>query len=197
MPYAIQKLQAAGYKLVTLAECLGQAPYQSIGTPGTPDVSISSLFSTQVAHNPALPGFMDLLNSFPYLSPTTSFITSNCFPSDPFLDLPITSCLPWTKRTYCVHLVLLDNFRLLLITLCLPPNTSIHNIERHRGSQGWMWFDATELGPRRQPTKCRPRSCHFFPGMRTCLIWRTRLISRCFYAWNANRFNPFCCRLRA
>lgn len=27
LPYAIQKLQGAGYKLVTVAECLGMAPY--------------------------------------------------------------------------------------------------------------------------------------------------------------------------
>ncbi|KAG8767249.1 Carbohydrate esterase 4 protein [Ceratobasidium sp. 428] len=39
VPYAIQKLQAAGYKLVTLAECLGEQPYQSTGAPGTPDAS--------------------------------------------------------------------------------------------------------------------------------------------------------------
>ncbi|CCO29968.1 carbohydrate esterase family 4 protein [Rhizoctonia solani AG-1 IB] len=39
IPYAIQKLQAAGYKLVTLAECLGQQPYQSVGSPQTPDAS--------------------------------------------------------------------------------------------------------------------------------------------------------------
>ncbi|KAG8712548.1 Carbohydrate esterase 4 protein [Ceratobasidium sp. 394] len=39
VPYAIQKLQAAGYKLVTLAECLGEQPYQSVGAPGTPDSS--------------------------------------------------------------------------------------------------------------------------------------------------------------
>jgi peptidoglycan/xylan/chitin deacetylase (PgdA/CDA1 family) len=39
IPYAIQKLKAAGYELVTLAECLGQQPYQSVGTPGTPDSS--------------------------------------------------------------------------------------------------------------------------------------------------------------
>ncbi|TFK36747.1 carbohydrate esterase family 4 protein [Crucibulum laeve] len=37
LPYAIQKLQGAGYRLVTLAECVGLAPYHSIGTPGTPD----------------------------------------------------------------------------------------------------------------------------------------------------------------
>ncbi|KAF9457952.1 carbohydrate esterase family 4 protein [Collybia nuda] len=39
LPYAISKLQAAGYQLVTLAECLGMEPYQSVGTPGTPDAS--------------------------------------------------------------------------------------------------------------------------------------------------------------
>ncbi|CAE6412646.1 unnamed protein product [Rhizoctonia solani] len=39
IPYAIQKLQAAGYRLVTLAECLGQQPYQSVGSPQTPDAS--------------------------------------------------------------------------------------------------------------------------------------------------------------
>jgi peptidoglycan/xylan/chitin deacetylase (PgdA/CDA1 family) len=37
LPFAISKLQAAGYNLVTLAECLGQQPYQSVGTPGTKD----------------------------------------------------------------------------------------------------------------------------------------------------------------
>jgi len=31
LPYAIQKLKAAGYDLVTLAECLGTSPYQSVG----------------------------------------------------------------------------------------------------------------------------------------------------------------------
>ncbi|KEP47598.1 carbohydrate esterase family 4 protein [Rhizoctonia solani 123E] len=39
LPYAIQKLQAAGYRLVTVAECLGEQPYQSVGSPQTPDVS--------------------------------------------------------------------------------------------------------------------------------------------------------------
>ncbi|KAG8686469.1 Carbohydrate esterase 4 protein, partial [Ceratobasidium sp. 395] len=33
LPYAIQKLQAAGYQLVTVAECLGKQPYQSVGSP--------------------------------------------------------------------------------------------------------------------------------------------------------------------
>ncbi|KJA21062.1 carbohydrate esterase family 4 protein [Hypholoma sublateritium FD-334 SS-4] len=39
LPYAIQTLQAAGYKLVTLAECLGKAPYQSVVAPSTRDSS--------------------------------------------------------------------------------------------------------------------------------------------------------------
>lgn len=37
LPYAIAKLQAAGYKLVTVAECLGTNPYQSVQAPGTRD----------------------------------------------------------------------------------------------------------------------------------------------------------------
>ncbi|CAA7264881.1 unnamed protein product [Cyclocybe aegerita] len=37
LPYAIQRLQSAGYRLVTLAECVGQPAYQSFTTPGTPD----------------------------------------------------------------------------------------------------------------------------------------------------------------
>jgi len=39
VPYAIQKLQAAGYKLVTLAECLGLPAYQSVGSPSARDSS--------------------------------------------------------------------------------------------------------------------------------------------------------------
>jgi peptidoglycan/xylan/chitin deacetylase (PgdA/CDA1 family) len=39
LPYAIQRLQAAGYRLVTVAECLGMPAYQSVGNPGTPDGS--------------------------------------------------------------------------------------------------------------------------------------------------------------
>ncbi|KDR81985.1 hypothetical protein GALMADRAFT_240389 [Galerina marginata CBS 339.88] len=37
LPFAIQKLQAAGYRLVTLAECLGKPAYQSVGAPSAPD----------------------------------------------------------------------------------------------------------------------------------------------------------------
>ncbi|QRV93375.1 chitin deacetylase [Ceratobasidium sp. AG-Ba] len=39
LPYAIQKLQAAGYQLVTVAECLGKQPYQSVGSPTPRDSS--------------------------------------------------------------------------------------------------------------------------------------------------------------
>ncbi|KAH6913488.1 chitin deacetylase [Coprinopsis sp. MPI-PUGE-AT-0042] len=39
LPYAIQRLQQAGYRLVTVAECLGQNPYQWVGAPATPDGS--------------------------------------------------------------------------------------------------------------------------------------------------------------
>ncbi|KAF8993114.1 carbohydrate esterase family 4 protein [Hymenopellis radicata] len=39
LPYAIKRLQAAGYELVTLAECLGEEPYQWTAAPGTPDAS--------------------------------------------------------------------------------------------------------------------------------------------------------------
>ncbi|CAE6462205.1 unnamed protein product [Rhizoctonia solani] len=35
IPHAISMLQAKGYRLVTLAECLGEQPYQSVGSPAT------------------------------------------------------------------------------------------------------------------------------------------------------------------
>lgn len=39
LPHAISKLRSAGYKLVTVAECLGLPAYQSVGPRGTPDAS--------------------------------------------------------------------------------------------------------------------------------------------------------------
>ncbi|CAA7269509.1 unnamed protein product [Cyclocybe aegerita] len=39
LPYAIQKLQAAGYQLVTLAECIGEEPYLSEGTAKDKDAN--------------------------------------------------------------------------------------------------------------------------------------------------------------
>ncbi|KAH6919225.1 hypothetical protein BKA70DRAFT_1088206 [Coprinopsis sp. MPI-PUGE-AT-0042] len=43
LPFAIAELKKAGYRMVTLAECLGKPAYQSVTTPGTPDVSGSWL----------------------------------------------------------------------------------------------------------------------------------------------------------
>lgn len=40
LPYAIGQLQAAGYRLVSLAECVGLPPYQSVQAPGVRDVSL-------------------------------------------------------------------------------------------------------------------------------------------------------------
>ncbi|TFK31595.1 carbohydrate esterase family 4 protein [Crucibulum laeve] len=37
LPYFIQKLKAAGYRMVTLAECLGKNPYQSVVAPSSRD----------------------------------------------------------------------------------------------------------------------------------------------------------------
>jgi peptidoglycan/xylan/chitin deacetylase (PgdA/CDA1 family) len=39
IPYAITKLQNAGYQMVTVAECLGEEPYQFTTAPGTKDAS--------------------------------------------------------------------------------------------------------------------------------------------------------------
>jgi len=37
LPYAIKLFKAKGYKMVTVAECLGQSPYKSTGSPGKRD----------------------------------------------------------------------------------------------------------------------------------------------------------------
>lgn len=39
LPHAIEKLKAAGYSLVTAAECLGLPDYQWVGNPEPPSVS--------------------------------------------------------------------------------------------------------------------------------------------------------------
>ncbi|KAI4518118.1 carbohydrate esterase family 4 protein [Schizophyllum commune Tattone D] len=39
LPHALEKLKAAGYNLVTVAQCLNQQPYQSTQAPGTRDAS--------------------------------------------------------------------------------------------------------------------------------------------------------------
>ena len=42
LPFAIRVLQQAGYRLVTLADCVGQSPYQWVGSPQTPGVRFTS-----------------------------------------------------------------------------------------------------------------------------------------------------------
>lgn len=39
IPYAIKQIKAKGYKMVTVAECLGKSPYQSTKSPSERDVS--------------------------------------------------------------------------------------------------------------------------------------------------------------
>lgn len=39
VPTVVPQLLAAGYNLVTVAQCLGDDPYQSVGQPGTRDDS--------------------------------------------------------------------------------------------------------------------------------------------------------------
>jgi hypothetical protein len=39
LPYAINLLKRAGYRMVSVAECLGQNPYRTIGPPGVRAVS--------------------------------------------------------------------------------------------------------------------------------------------------------------
>ncbi|CAK5268873.1 unnamed protein product [Mycena citricolor] len=34
MPYAVNALKKAGYKMITVAECIGVTPYYNVGTPG-------------------------------------------------------------------------------------------------------------------------------------------------------------------
>ncbi|KAG7093305.1 hypothetical protein E1B28_006988 [Marasmius oreades] len=39
IPKVVKELREAGYRMVTVAECLGMDPYQSVGEPGYPDES--------------------------------------------------------------------------------------------------------------------------------------------------------------
>ena len=48
LPFAINVLQQAGYDLVTLAECVGQNPYQWVSNPQTPGVRFTS-FETSLS----------------------------------------------------------------------------------------------------------------------------------------------------
>lgn len=44
LPYAIKVLQAAGYDLVTVAECLGENPYLRVEDPSVRDVCLRLSF---------------------------------------------------------------------------------------------------------------------------------------------------------
>ena len=41
LPYALSVLKKAGYKMVSVADCLGQQPYKSVGPPGNITVSLA------------------------------------------------------------------------------------------------------------------------------------------------------------
>lgn len=43
LPHAIQTLQSAGYRLVTIAECVGEAPYSSVGQSQSKNVGTFAL----------------------------------------------------------------------------------------------------------------------------------------------------------
>ena len=59
VPHAISVLQAAGYKLVTVAECLGLEPYQSVTTPQ--NVRCYPPFISAICAYSSPPGDMDVL----------------------------------------------------------------------------------------------------------------------------------------
>ncbi|KAK1223384.1 hypothetical protein PQX77_013747, partial [Marasmius sp. AFHP31] len=49
MPKVVNMLKDAGYRMVTVAECLGMQPYQKIENPQTPDVRPSPSFLATLA----------------------------------------------------------------------------------------------------------------------------------------------------
>jgi len=63
LPYAIQTLQSAGYRLVTVAECVGEAPYSSVGQPKSRNVGTFALVCRGTADEPiTLTAGLALLN---------------------------------------------------------------------------------------------------------------------------------------
>lgn len=52
LPHAIQTLQSAGYRLVTVAECVGEAPYSSVGQPQSKNVGTFALVCRGTADEP-------------------------------------------------------------------------------------------------------------------------------------------------
>lgn len=57
IPYAIQKLKGAGYNLVTVAECLGMQPYQSVSAPMAQQAVSCTKFLISIP-----PSFTDFFN---------------------------------------------------------------------------------------------------------------------------------------
>jgi hypothetical protein len=55
LSFAIQKLQSAGYRLVSVADCLGQAPYLNTQPPGQRDVRAQVLLFTWLSLNEPFP----------------------------------------------------------------------------------------------------------------------------------------------
>lgn len=59
VPHAIQVLKAKGYRLVTVAECLGMPAYQSVGSPQS--VSLGRLCLRMTLPDIFLSGLLDML----------------------------------------------------------------------------------------------------------------------------------------
>ena len=62
LPYAIDRLQSAGYQLVTVAECLGMEPYQNVGQAQTNDVRLYLCYN--VTFLTPMTGFLELLDAW-------------------------------------------------------------------------------------------------------------------------------------
>ncbi|KAF7424024.1 Carbohydrate esterase 4 protein [Pleurotus ostreatus] len=100
IPYAIQKLQAAGYRLVTLAECLGQQPYQWVGTPQTKDSSWTVL-KARCAPSPFI---LDNLEHFG-LRPCLFGTFAHLYINQTHIGLPLTSDIRFDLFAYLLRKV--------------------------------------------------------------------------------------------
>jgi hypothetical protein len=84
LPHAIKVLQGAGYKLVTVAECLGKAPYQSVGPPGVRDVSFSGHVCLLLLMLSSYQGFMDVLRTYMRTLPFLFYFLPRRQPQDTY-----------------------------------------------------------------------------------------------------------------
>ena len=67
IPYAVKVLKAAGYNLVTVAECLGQSPYLSVDAPSPRDVRLFFFFLAYFLTGVIFfLGYLEMLNCFRY-----------------------------------------------------------------------------------------------------------------------------------